>query len=469
MYQVTIKNDNQETIINAVSTDIEAPRLLSGNIKHGINTIDSFSFTITPNNAGYSKLNYLKTGIDVLNTRTNVIEFRGRVLIPVESMDNTGQLVKTVTCESELGYLMDSTTVYGEYHNISVKDFLKLIIDNHNRQVTEDKQFVVGNVTVQDSNDSLYRFLGYTKTLEAIKDKLINRLGGELKIRYENGVRYLDYLVSAGESKDTEIRLSKNLQTIEQEKDPTEVISRLIPLGTKLPDSEERLTIESVNNKVIYIDDMAAIEEFGIIVDTYIWDDVTDPSNLLRKGREYLISNNKVKKKYKISALDLSTIGLDFDSFEVGNTYPIINPLMNINEPLRVVEKTIDINKPQNSSLTVGDKFEDIKTYQLGISKANKNIQTVSENLNTTINVVKTINTELTETVRVVNDTNEALAGTNQTVADLTEAISQINQSLQNNIIKTAELSSTTSTIQNNLNDTNSKLEKLRRRVMMGV
>ena len=229
MYQVTIKNVNEEIIINALSTDIKAPRLLSGSIKHGINTIDNFTFNITPNNIGYNKLNALTTLVEVLNIKSNNLEFKGRVLLPIESMDSNGMFLKNVTCESELGYLMDSSTVFGEYHDISVRDFLQVIIDNHNSQVDEGKKFQLGNVTVVDNNDSLYRYLGYTKTFEAIKDKLIDRLGGELKIRYENGIRYLDYLESIGEIKSTEIRLAKNLQSIELEKDPTSIISRLLP------------------------------------------------------------------------------------------------------------------------------------------------------------------------------------------------------------------------------------------------
>lgn len=469
MYQALIKNGNEEIIINALSTDIEAPRLLSGNIKHGINTIDKFNFNITPNNIGYNKLNALTTLVEVLNTENNTLEFKGRVLIPVENMDSDGSLIKSVTCESELGYLMDSSTVYGEYHNISVRDFLQVVLDNHNSQVSEEKQFQVGNVTVVDNNDSLYRFLGYTKTLDAIKDKLIDRLGGELQIRYENGIRYLDYLASIGEVKETEIRLSKNLQTIEQEKDPTTIISRLIPLGKKLTDSEERLSIESVNGGLKYIDDAEAIEEFGIIVDTVTWDDVTVASILLTKGQSYLSANNKIKKKHKITALDLSVIGLDFDSFEVGNSYRVINPLMSIDEDLRVVEKNIDIFNPQNSSLTVGDKFEDIKAYQLGISKANRNLQTLNENLNSTIDTVNTVNTQLGEIVEVVNNNNIVLANTNQTVADLTQTISNINQALQDNINTVQTLSNTVTTIQNNLTDTNTKLDKLKRRAIMGV
>ena len=448
MYQVTIKNVNEEIIINALSTDIKAPRHLSGSIKHGINTIDNFTFNITPNNIGYNKLNALTTLVEVLNIKSNNLEFKGRVLLPIESMDSNGMFLKNVTCESELGYLMDSSTVFGEYHDISVRDFLQVIIDNHNSQVDEGKKFQLGNVTVVDNNDSLYRYLGYTKTFEAIKDKLIDRLGGELKIRYENGIRYLDYLESIGEIKSTEIRLAKNLQSIELEKDPTSIISRLLPLGNKLEDSEERLTIESVNNGNKYIDDIEAIEEFGVIVDSVTWDDVTQVSNLLKKGQEYLKENNRIKKKYKVTALDLSTIGLDFDSFEVGNSYPVINPLMNINENLRIIEKTIDIYNPQSSTLGIGDKLEDIKDYQLNNIATAKEVKTVKETVQTTVSALNSVSVELNNTVEILNNTNENMGNLNEVVKANVDA---------------------TNAIANTLISINNKLDKLTRRINMEV
>ena len=448
MYQVTIKNVNEEIIINALSTDIKAPRLLSGSIKHGINTIDNFTFNITPNNIGYNKLNALTTLVEVLNIKSNNLEFKGRVLLPIESMDSNGMFLKNVTCESELGYLMDSSTVFGEYHDISVRDFLQVIIDNHNSQVDEGKKFQLGNVTVVGNNDSLYRYLGYTKTFEAIKDKLIDRLGGELKIRYENGIRYLDYLESIGEIKSTEIRLAKNLQSIELEKDPTSIISRLLPLGNKLEDSEERLTIESVNDGNKNIDDIEAIEEFGVIVDSVTWDDVTQVSNLLKKGQEYLKENNRIKKKYKVTALDLSTIGLDFDSFEVGNSYPVINPLMNINENLRIIEKTIDIYNPQSSTLGIGDKLEDIKDYQLNNIATAKEVKTVKETVQTTVSALNSVSVELNNTVEILNNTNENMGNLNEVVKANVDA---------------------TNAIANTLVSINNKLDKLTRRINMEV
>src|SRR5699024_8952835 len=125
------------------------------------------------------------------------------------------------------GFLNHSRQRHGEYHDITVKGFLQVIIDNHNRDVADDpidKTFELGIVEVDSSTGTLYRYLGYENTFETIKDKLLDRLGGELRVRKEDGVRYLDYIKSIGERKSTEIRLAKNLKSISKEVDPSSVI-----------------------------------------------------------------------------------------------------------------------------------------------------------------------------------------------------------------------------------------------------
>ena len=461
MYEVKIINAADEKIINAVSTNINAPRTL-GKCKFGINAIDSFSFSIFPNNHGFNSIYNLRTLVEILNTKTNKIIFKGRVLLSTPSMDKDGLLKKTVICESEMGYLMDSIQPFGEYHNITVKGFFELLINNHNSQVSADKRFVVGNVNVEDPNDSLYRFLNYEKTFEAIKDKLIDRLGGELLVRYENNIRYLDFVKVIGKTSDTEVRLSKNLVTVEQERDPSSIITRLIPLGAKLENSEERVTISSVNNGRIYIDDEEAISEFGIIVNTEIWDDVTLPINLLTKGKAFLSANNKIKKKHNITALDLSVINMDIDSFEVGNTYRLINPLMGIDEELRVIEKTIDIGSPYDSTLTIGDKFEDIKEYQLKSLKNEKSITRVQETVSATVKVVGNVNSTLNTTVESLNDTIKILNSTNTNVAD-------INKALETNINATKEVASKVANLEPMVSSNTERIEKIKKRILLGV
>ena len=409
MYEVKIINNKEETIINSVGASQYVPRI-TGSCKFGINTIDSFTFTIFPNNDGYNLIYPLKTLVEVKNLNTNNVEFEGRVLLQTPKMDSNGIIYKTVVCESYLGYLNDSVQSYETISGVSAEELFKKIINNHNSQVENSKKFIIGEIKIgTSSSDNEDRYLNYEKTFDSVNKNLIERFGGELRVRKAGDNIYIDYIKEIGEKKNTVIALANNLIAIEQEKDPSEIITRLIPVGAKLENSDERLTITNINGGINYVEDEEAIKEFGVIVDTVNFDDITEAIELLNKAKSYLKENNKIKKKYKIDALDLSTIDLNFDSFEVGNTYRVINPLMNIDEELRIIEKTLDINSPQNSSLTFGDKFEDIKDYQLGITKATKDLNTLRYNVTAATENVLTINRDLQKTVDSLMATNESL------------------------------------------------------------
>lgn len=422
MFIVKIINDNEETLIHNNSINEKSERI-SGTIKQGINTIDSFTFTILPNNKGYNLIKPLRTLIKVYNTITQKYEFIGRVLKPSKSMSSSGLISKTYICESQLAYLLDTTQEYEMIQNISVKGYLKKLLDIHNSKTDTYKRFELGVVTVNDNNDSIYRYISYDTTKKNIEDDLIEKLGGELQIRHENNILYLDYLTEIGKECTTEIRLGKNIKDLTEDTDPTSYKTRIIPLGSKIGDSEERLTIRSVNNNKNYIEDSEAIKEFGTIEGIIIFDDVTDGSNLYKKGKEYLASQ-KILISNKITALDLSLLGLDIHNFEVANTYPLVHDILDINYKVRIVEKTIDINKPHTSSITLGDKQKDIKQYQLEAKKEaekNKKIEETIKIQNNKINVVNNnINTTKEELTIEVNKQVETLTNT---IKDLEERI----------------------------------------------
>lgn len=418
MYEVIIENDGIETVINSHKSFNGAPRLKSAQIKQGINVIDSFTFDILPNNPGYNLLNYLSTKVKVTKYLNNIptIVFKGRILMPDSEMSSSGQFVKRVLCESELAYLMDSSQVYGEYHNITVSDFLGVIITNHNAKVGADKQFTLGNVTVIDNNDSLYRFLNYEKTLNVIKDKLITRLGGELQIRYVDDVMYLDYLAAIGTTKSTIIQIAKNLESIKQNIEMTNVISRLSPYGAKIGDTEERINISSVNGGLKYIDDEVSKTHFGIIEESITYDDITLPSELKTKAIEELAEKTRAKVKYTITAKDLALIGLATDEIEIYNTYPVYNPVMGIDTDLRVIERSIDLFNPQNSSISVGDKIVDIKDYQIKANKANSDIKILAEKINLTNAKVINLSEDVQGVDGRVTTTETGIVTTNTTI-----------------------------------------------------
>lgn len=442
MYKVTIINDGVETVIH--SPYVNELKLESGKIKKEINKIDSFEMSFYLNNPAYGKIKPLKTLVNVLNLKTNKYEFEGRVLGPSKNMDSSGLFDESYECEGELGYLHDSQQKHREFRG-SPKELLVELLNYHNSQVETYKQFQIGNVTVIDPNDYIYLYTSAEKdTFDTIKEKLIDRLGGELQIRKENGVRFLDYLVEVGEQKDTEIILAKNLISMSVDVDPTEIITRLTPLGARIESedetatdaSEARLTIESVNNGVPYIDSEELKAEFGIQGGSVTWDDVTDPNNLLSKGRTYLSSQKTSLNQYKIAALDLFLIGLDIDYLDVGNSHPVKNPIMGIDERLRIIGKSININEPHNSDLTIGDKFKTLSEYQNEANKSAQKAVDLQNAVNRQSQTIAALKTELTAVDNAVKEAQRTLSENDipaieQAVTELQTAIQNLNSAIE--------------------------------------
>lgn len=436
MYEVTIINDGVETVIH--SPHANELKLESGTIKKEVNKIDSFNISFFLNNPAYGKLKPFKTFVNVLNTKTGEHEFEGRVLDSDVRMTGDGLHSYVYECEGELGYLHDSQQKHREFRGTPQELIIELL-NHHNSQVEDYKKFEPGIVEVTTSTDNLYVYTSAeSTTFEELDDKILDRVGGELRIRKENGVRYLDVLERVGEDKSTEIRIAKNLRSISQSVDPTEIITRLTPLGTRIESDDEeatdasqaRLTIEEVNNGIPYLDDEDLIAEFGIQGGSVTWDDITLPDRLLTAGLNWLANQKVAHTQYEISALDLFLIGLDIDNFNVGNSHPVINPIMGIDERLRIMGKTTDINSPQDASLKIGDKFKSLDEYQ---ADANKSARRVVDLENT----ISRQSQKIGELSGLVNNVDDEINNVLQILADadieeLPDAIEALEQAIDN-------------------------------------
>ena len=90
-----------------------------------------------------------------------------------------------------------------------------------------------------------------------------------------------------------------------------------------------------------------------------------DPAELKALAQEDLNNQKFSKDQYTVSALDLSLNGLDIEGFKLGNGYVLTDDILQIkNEILRVVKINIDINEPQLSNVTIGDKYTDLSEFQ---------------------------------------------------------------------------------------------------------
>ena len=440
MFIVKLYNDGRETEIHG-----EKAKLRSGSLVQGIgNSIDSFTFSMNTANPGFHIVKDYKTRVTIENTRNGRIVFYGRVLNSAPEMDASGGIYKEVICESYLGYLCDSRQKYVYEKNWTVLELWEHIISTHNSQVEEEKKFALGEITVQDNNDNLYLGIQREETWQTIKTKLIDTLGGEVRFRVVDGITYIDHLAEIGETRATEIRISHNMKSIRQENDPTAYITRLIPLGAKLTDeegneTEDRIDITSVNNGVEYIEDVIAKETYGILVDYAYFDDVTVASTLKNKAEAFLAENNRTKIKYSIDYLDLSLLGIDIDSIEVFDYYPIVNGLLGINDIARVIKKTLDVCDETKSSIEVGDKFKTLSGLQADKSNEMASLANSVNRISTSYVTKNELVSESTQRSSAILATQEGVMAQVESVYSKKTALEELENILRGELKLTEE------------------------------
>lgn len=334
--------------------------LISPIVKIGENTAGSFEFSILPKHPHYEEVNELTSVITAYDGDEEI--FCGRVVEITKDLYNR----KKVICEGELAYFNDSIQRPAKYQGLTVRGYLETLVNIHNQQVKNqgiDKTFKVGAVTVQDNNDYVYKYTNWESTLEVIKTDLLNTYGGYLRIRKENGVRYIDYLADYPNTNTQVIEFGSNLLDFTHDMVASDIVTAVIPLGARLEDVTEvegldaYLTIKDVNGGVDYVYSQEAVKSYGWIFKTVKWDDVHVADNLLRKGKEYLSDIQFAQITLTVSAVDLYMLHVDMERIKVLDEIRVTSSPNGLDRFFPVSEMTIYLDKPSNNKLTLGTSY----------------------------------------------------------------------------------------------------------------
>lgn len=373
-FRITIRNgwNGEEKVLN--SDIFPNYRLVSAVLSKSTTTYDSFTFDIDPTHAMYTEIVPYTCFVKVTRPDKGLTLFEGRVLTYSDSMDSSGTVQKEAVCEGLEGFLHDSVQPWKEFHNTTPKDFLRALVTEHNKQVESYKQITLGDVTVTNSTDNVYRFTDDTQdTWTNIQDKLISRLGGEMRLRNEGGKLFLDYEPEISSECPQRIELSHNMVSSSRNVDPTEIVTVLKPLGAtqerqnsdgSTDVSSPHLTIASVNGGNDYLRDDQLISQFGIHVKTETWEDVTTPQALLAKGRAFLNAQKAIKYQLQAGYIDLSFLEETIGMIECGTYVRIVNQLEGLYATERIVAMSLDLLDVANSTLTLSDNPIDLDTYR---------------------------------------------------------------------------------------------------------
>lgn len=376
MYQILLGNNilydirDKDLLVESPKLDLE------------INKVGSLSFNIYPIHPLFNQIQNKVSRFTV--KKDNKIIFKGRMIEEEAGIYNS----KSITVEGDLAYLNDSIVRPYTFSGTPEEHFSNLI-NNHNSQVSEFQKFKIGIITVTDPNNYIARSsINYANTWKVLNEDLIDKLGGYIRLRYEADGTYIDWLEDFDDTSTQTIELGKNLIDVLVKNNAAEVYSAVLPLGAKIEsegESEERLTIKSVNNGLDYLVNQTALNKYGFIVapvEETTWDDVTVAANLKTKGQQYL-DNTAVmlKSSLEVKAIDLNLTDKQIESFFIYEYVRFASKILNINKTYLLNKISIPLDDPTNMQITLGEETNTLTGIQLG----NKN------NINNVLNKVEII------------------------------------------------------------------------------
>lgn len=414
--------------------------------------ISTFEFTFNINNKYYQKIEPIINFIQIIDVVREQEIFYGRVAKITNTMDTSGSFSQSFLIEDEKAFLYDSVQTYMKPTRMPVRDYLQKIIDIHNKQVEPYKRFKLGNVDVIDNGD-LLRGLGYQSTAETIKEKLLDRLTGNLILRRVDNTNYLDYISNYGDDSDTPLQLTKNLKSATRDIDISELFTRIVPVGQDIEDNSEtdievgtdysrpKYTIESVNNGKNYLDDPSLIEKFGLNTGIVEFSNVKEPSILKRRGQQWLKDQSLMLVTWDVEAIELGLLDKRYELITLGNSYKVDNQFLYAVERLQVIEKKFSILAPQKVTLTIGSKKKKLTDYQNEIKTIQSNLVNIKANasvgtqsISDLIKKQESLKNEVSQQNNEIINLSEGTQKLSESINSLKDGIAQVETNLSSEI-----------------------------------
>lgn len=351
-------------------SELENLQIFDPSLELEINKTGSFEFTIFNDHPYFSQLQRLKTIVTVW--QDDFLLFRGRIFEENIGFHNE----KTVICEGDLAFLLDSIQRPMSFSGTAA-ELLSVYLDSHNAQVDEGKRFTVGNVTIDGTFTIDEK--EYLNTLEALEKSIITVTGAHIRTRYEGSTAYIDLLSEFSLLSPQKIIFGKNLLDLKQIRKSEDIATVIIPLGDPIKDEEgqdtdQRLTVASVNGGEDYFGDSEAIAQFGSIVKTVVFDGISDPAELLAVGQAHLSETVKQYETIELTAADLATVDKTVTSFHLGTLVDVDSDPHDIKQRFEVTKLSLKLFDPASNKLTLGKVVRAFSEAVSGISSAQSEI-----------------------------------------------------------------------------------------------
>ena len=300
--------------------------------------------------------------------------WRGRVM----SIENGLNRKKTVHCEGALAFLCDTIvrpfsfrgrpdddtsatpTVNGLFHHF---------IDIHNSELPsgDPRKFTIGEITVTDPNNYIYRSSETAMTTwEAIQTRLIDTLGGYVYLSGPN-LNIINYVSDFSAQSAQEIRFGENIVDLLQTDSAEDIVTVLYAYGAQYPEEDtdhyepEPDTSDGGyepwdgNRLFAVFANLTAKDKWGVINGTNTWDDITLLENLETAANAWLADNFASHvESLEVTAADLSLLEASMDKLSVGVYVRVLCERLDIDLNMLCVRKETDLIQVSETRVSIG-------------------------------------------------------------------------------------------------------------------
>lgn len=137
-------DEDERVCIYSPGSAVETMKLISPTLTREFGKAGSLEFTIPLGNVAHSALQKLKTVVSVEQDGKEI--WQGRVI----SHEQDFLMRQKVHCEGELAYLNDTDVPPYTAKDVTIRQFLDFICQNHSGDTNMYKSFQIGNVTVEE-------------------------------------------------------------------------------------------------------------------------------------------------------------------------------------------------------------------------------------------------------------------------------------------------------------------------------
>lgn len=295
-------------------------------------------FTLPASNPWCGRLAVMSKSDEVVLEDDGTELFRGRVTSEEEGFDGSFEY----SCEDQRAYLNDVLLPVYSAGDGGVPDtpdgLFAWYVSQYNAKVPPEARFEVGvNEGAQIGRRGwIYRASSVRPTVwEEVRSKLVDELGGVVRVRSERGRRYIDWLADGTSTCSQRLEFGRNLLDFARRRDGTEVHTRVVPWSrleydepaaegeerpelldiAGVPDRPLAEGFEKVGDAVVNV----ALERVhGVIEASLECEGVTNPETLVSNALQRAV-NEAVGDAVEISAYDLHRRFPDVQPIRIGD------------------------------------------------------------------------------------------------------------------------------------------------------